>query len=507
MPVSVKAVLTPSGNKTAGTSFTQDVPAVAVGDIVVIAVAHDNTALSTPTVTINKPSGEFGSWSSLSWTNPTSTSGAGIHGRLFWIRASVAWPAESRTVSLSASVTAKVSGGYVIEGATTPTLSTGIASHATSTASLVSAGADANSITIFMAGQENTAIGTLTGPMSSGTNDTGGATSGGSANTNIAARMRTVFGTAGNGTTTQAGAVDKGIVYVTFPEFVPLIPGTKLNIGDDAGKNHFKLAVSPASPGSIFEKTQVEIEAGYTLADVFSADFSNTLVSFKAFADAAIQDDGYPGVELREVNSDDSPMEFNALTGEHVMTGSTAVYNAPAADRELIFAHLHDGAGSRIGIGLVFDDIGEVYFGAWVDDQPNFSATVGFWDGSVHDWKIRSVDGNVELYFNDLDNPFYTLSLNPPTIPDKWHFRTGLAARYKVGVSGMLGVPTSSDFGRVDMTALSVDHMHGDPTPGGGTDIQKIAIGSSLLPMDKLYIGTTKVNRVYIGTNMVYDDV
>ena len=39
------------------------------------------------------------------------------------------------------------------------------------------------------------------------------------------------------------------------------------------------------------------------------------------------------------------------------------------------------------------------------------------------------------------------------------------------------------------------------------SDIQKIAIGDTLLPLDKLYIGSNKVNRVYVGTVMVYDDV
>ena len=39
------------------------------------------------------------------------------------------------------------------------------------------------------------------------------------------------------------------------------------------------------------------------------------------------------------------------------------------------------------------------------------------------------------------------------------------------------------------------------------TDVQKIAIGDTLIGIDKLYIGSTKVNRVYVGTVMVYDDV
>lgn len=80
----------------------------------------------------------------------------------------------------------------------------------------------------------------------------------------------------------------------------------------------------------------------------------------------------------------------------------------------------------------------------------------------------------------------------------------GEFANARIGESGVFpGVMAESDI------ALLMDYLTDkwiSPTPPGG-DVQKIAIGSALVGLDKLYIGSTKINRVYVGDVMVYDDV
>lgn len=45
------------------------------------------------------------------------------------------------------------------------------------------------------------------------------------------------------------------------------------------------------------------------------------------------------------------------------------------------------------------------------------------------------------------------------------------------------------------------------PVSGGAVDIQKIAIGTALVGMSNIYIGDVKVNKVYVGDTLVYEDV
>ncbi len=242
MAAVIHATLTPAVSKAWSFGIMIAIPDLVAGDIIVLGIAFDNTSLTDPTVTIDKPLDEVASWSTgATWTNPTSSSGGGLHGRIMLIHTTTAWAAGERMVLLSAPIVAKVSGGYVVRGGTLAGLLSGNTSHDTASISLAAPTPITDGLTIWLVAQETIAIGTLGGPINSATNDTGGATTGGSTTTNIAARMRVGGGT---GVSTQAGSVDKGMAYVAIAPAGgtdiqkiaigdTLLPVDKIYIGND----------------------------------------------------------------------------------------------------------------------------------------------------------------------------------------------------------------------------------------------------------------------------------
>lgn len=510
MPAIYKATITPGGNKTLGTTFTFAHPDLAVGDILVVGISHDNTASTLPSATIDRPAGETNTWTqAVAWVNPTATSGSGIHGKIFVIKAAVAWSAGTRTVTFSAAISAKVAGGYVIEGGELPVQASSAASHASSTVSLVAPTVPSGGILIWLVGQENTAIGTLGGPISSGTNDTGGATSGGSANTNIAARMR-IGG--GSGTSTQAGTLDKGLAYVVIPEYVPPpTPAEILDIGPGETQNHFKLVYSPYTGDPTITKTQAEIVAGFeSTAQFFAVPPGYIRVRFGAGSTGdALESDGYARAELHEVIADGSAdMEFNALTGEHIMSGISGIdTQSTLNDPEVVIAHLHDGVQSRAKFKVLYD--GTFRLVAVIDGVVQTPYLVSPYNGAEFAWKIRLIDGVIQFYYSNMSTPVFTsAALTQPAIPDKWQFRVGQYNQFKFGELGGTGnVTPDNAYAEVVLRSLVVSHVHGDPTPPGGSDVQKIYIGDTLVGLGKIYIGDQQVDKIYIGDVLVYEDV
>jgi hypothetical protein len=109
------------------------------GDILCIAVAHDNTGSATPTATLDTSFLNSGSgWtllSSLSVNSPTATSGGGVRLHVWLFKVTSNWAASSVQITLSASVTARAGTAIAVAASGTVNLVAGFSSNATGTGS------------------------------------------------------------------------------------------------------------------------------------------------------------------------------------------------------------------------------------------------------------------------------------------------------------------------------------------------------------------------------------
>jgi hypothetical protein len=210
-------------------------------------------------------------------------------------------------------------------------------------------------------------------------------------------------------------------------------PAGILNIGTGTGQNHFALQMARSGDAAITTYSLADLAAGYSETPYFVPTADAARVQFWVQADApTTSGTSFPRSELREVNADGTNMGFDANTGEHILEGRSTVTHVPDADPEVVFAQLHNGSTDRIAIRtqLVSGTTrGRVRVnGTSVHEFAN-PYTVGT---EVH-WKIRLVNGAVEVYIGNMTTPAYTAAagtLAATTGVTTWYFKAGAYAQF-----------------------------------------------------------------------------
>lgn len=203
--------------KTSGTSLTGPTCTVSPGDTIFLWIVMDNLTLSTPTVSsIAKPAGEANNWARITqYSAHASTAAGSTRGELWAITTSVVWTAQVATITLSASVAAKGVVGKVFSGVGS-VLSSSSASAAAGTGASLSPGTT-GALFLRAGGWEQA---TVPSPAFTGTgsygNQVSGATTGGSANTNVAVALEHAT-SAPSGSHAVSSAADNGISVAAFP--------------------------------------------------------------------------------------------------------------------------------------------------------------------------------------------------------------------------------------------------------------------------------------------------
>lgn len=232
----------------AGTGFTTGVVTAPLGDTVFLTVAFDNTAAGTPVInSITVPVGETAAWVRQGLTNsPSGTSGTGLRTELWAIKTTQAWAAFAPVVTLSASITAKASCGFVMTGGF---LNQRVVAPVTGGTSLVSVPSNANTsvlsgdLVVGSAGFETATLATGDADTTNGSWSAAirSATATGADNLNISAITQWKIATA-NGTQTynptNTTSTDSGAVAVGFSSVVT---------SEQISRVHVETLVKPAA--------------------------------------------------------------------------------------------------------------------------------------------------------------------------------------------------------------------------------------------------------------------
>jgi hypothetical protein len=237
-------------------------------------------------------------------------------------------------------------------------------------------------------------------------------------------------------------------------------PGAVLDIGPGPTQNHFDVQIAPNS-GAWFQKSMADIAAGFTDPDHFYVD--GDAVVFRPRADGpTTSGSSYPRDELREVNADGSKAKFDALTGEHILSGKTTIAHVPANDPDVVIAQLHNGDADRIAIRTQLFSTGKVALGVRINGSLHPTRFEFPWlgPGREFEWKIRLIDGVAEIYFNDMTTPLISsTALVPTTHPDGWYFKAGAYAQFNTSAAGATGLPVAAgEYAEVRLRDLHVYH-------------------------------------------------
>lgn len=238
-------------------------------------------------------------------------------------------------------------------------------------------------------------------------------------------------------------------------------PGSILNIGPNAGQNHFLVQIAPTG-GTAFEThTQDEIAAGYTDPAHFFVT-SGSSVGLRPRADGPTTSGStFARDELRELNLTGGNMKFNALTEEHWIRGLTRIVHTPANDPDVVIAQLHNGDADRIAIRTQMFSTGVTRLLVRINGssvQPYLLDPYIF--GTDFEWKIRLINGVAEIYFNNMTTPFLaSTALVQTTHVDGWYFKVGAYNQFNVTALGATGLGVAPDeYSEVYLKNLS--HWH-----------------------------------------------
>lgn len=219
-------------------------------------------------------------------------------------------------------------------------------------------------------------------------------------------------------------------------------PATILNIGAGASQNHFSLQYAPDGGSAFVTKTQAELAAGFE-DPIHFFDTASGWVEFSPRADGpTTSGSSFARDELREVNADGTNMKFNALVGEHIIQGRTNIVSAPAEDPDVVIAQLHDGDADRVAIRTQMLSSGVVLLGVRINGTlhaTRFANPYTF--NTEFDWKIRLINGTVEIYYNDMMTPLITsTALVQTTHADGWYWKVGAYNQFNPSSTGATGL-------------------------------------------------------------------
>jgi hypothetical protein len=243
------------------------------------------------------------------------------------------------------------------------------------------------------------------------------------------------------------------------------IPGSVLNIGSGAGKNHFDVQIAPNGSSSIEVHTQAEIEAGYTDPLHFYTSPDGQWVVFRPRADGpTTSGSSFARDEMREVTAAGSNMKFNVLDGEHELTVNFKIMHVPANDPDVVVAQLHDGNNDVIALRTQMFSNGTVVLG--VRFNGSLHATrfqSSFTAGTAHTIRTRVFNnGAVEIYYNGGSTPFISMptgTIGPTADPAGWYWKWGAYNQFNDTATGATGLTVpASEYSEVWHQAPTVVH-------------------------------------------------
>lgn len=451
------------------------------GESIILAISVDNTGGATPGITsIEVPAGETNTWDLIRLHNPTNTSaGAAVRTFMYRLDSTVngSFFPGVPFITLSASVTAKSFAWQRFSGL--GALVTSVSGAGATNATMTGGFRNAGSIWLEVVGSE--------GPTAPVKNQ-------GTAMTNII-----TYGTSGGSSATNANVSMSHIIGAWGFNSVQGYPVTD---GQIIGA-HFNAAPVP-DLGSISNILAAH-KARWDFSDSsgYALDGLGRVISAvdRSGTGATLNSEGFPMIE--NINGVPAVRFFGAQSlngnGPAVLSQPYTVW-AVVQMMSITPGASHAFVGHVRGVLKVEDNLYKAGTSSLELSRTSTPAdlsphiVIGYFDGPSSRIYVDSTIAS----FGGLENE--TLNIN-------YLGRNGWGGEWadaRIGESGIYPGELSLN----DLNTLK-DHLvtkwiNVTPT---SSDIQKIAIGNTLLPMDKLYVGSTKVNRVYIGDVMVYDDV
>jgi hypothetical protein len=284
-------------------------------------------------------------------------------------------------------------------------------------------------------------------------------------------------------------------------------PASVLNIGSGSGQNHFELQIAPDIAQPIEVKTMAELIAGYSLSPNFMLSNSDATTHFQVRVDGlTTAGSSFARCELREVDINGDDYAFNAAVGEHYLAGTTTITNLPAVKPDMVIAQMHDGNNDVVSIRtqLVSGTIRlRVRINGTSVTSPQMASPYVL--GTEFNWKIRMIDGGLEVYW-----AFGAALPGTPQITSAAIVATSPASHYFKAGSYLQSNTTNdagSEIGASDLKNL--EHWHtGWPTPvpgsGGGSTVGPIG-SNRALAWTPTIVGSYTLD--FTATNAVGSDV
>jgi hypothetical protein len=211
----------------------------------------------------------------------------------------------------------------------------------------------------------------------------------------------------------------------------PFKPRDVLNIGTNAGKNHFSVQTAPTGAASYETHTQAEIIQGYEQQPYFYVDTDASGVErvyFQARMDApTTSGTTYARSELRELDLTGANMAFDASTDTHRMLGTTRIAHLSPVKPEVVIAQMHDGNRDRIAIRTQADTAGVNKLSIRIAgsvNAPGWQDDIAYAVGREFTWKIEGINGTWRVSIDGTVVVTATFSQLQST-STAWYFKAG----------------------------------------------------------------------------------
>ncbi|HYH26975.1 MAG TPA: chondroitinase-B domain-containing protein [Blastococcus sp.] len=271
------------------------------------------------------------------------------------------------------------------------------------------------------------------------------------------------------------------------------VPADVLNIGPEAGQNHFQLQWAADGAGAITITEFDDVAAGFAADPYFVVVDRSTptvpappAVQFRVRADAATTPNSTePRSELRETRADGSEMAFDAMTGDHSLRTRCRVTHLPAADPEVVVAQLHNGVtGDRISVRTQLVS-GQTKLLVRINGtQANPRLSESYVVGTEFEIELRVLDGGaVEVYYGGSSTPIVTGQLEPSGAGASWYWKVGAYAAFNETTVA------ATEYVSVEHRDLVV--THGGYRVDAGADAQVVA--GQTFSRDALEVGLTGI--------------
>ena len=268
------------------------------------------------------------------------------------------------------------------------------------------------------------------------------------------------------------------------------VPADVLNIGTEAGENHFLLQYAENGATAAATASLAKLAAGFAIDPYFKV-VTNTIdgvsvpaVQFQVRADSATTDGSFPRSELRETRPDGTVMAFDAMSGSHSLRAKVRITHLPAADPEVVVAQLHNGTTDRVSVRTVLVS-GETKLAVWINGvQAEPLLSESYLAGTEFEVDFRVVHGGlVEVYYQGSTSPLVTGQLTS-TGAATWSWRVGAYAQFNSTSAG-----STTEYVAVEHRDLQV--THGGFRVSAGPDLS--VVRGQPVTIDALEVGLTGI--------------